>query len=146
MFPRPTRPSRGRLLTAAYYTAVGSCLLATALTYVYVGAGARELNPVLAAGIDRFGLWAALLARTVVVVACYWAYALFVARGFRGAVAFAWSGAAIHLLDATHDLRVAVAAGPMGDPGAGLALLLVCSACVGLVGRPPWLGDGVDDR
>lgn len=146
MFPRLSLPSARRLLVATYLTAIASSLVSTALTYVYVGAGARELNPVLVAAIDQFGIWLALLLRTLVVVGCYWVYALFVSWGLPGSVGFAWSGAVIHLADAGHDARVAVTAGPVGDPGTRLAALLALCLAVGLVFRPPWLERGRCDR
>lgn len=137
MLPRLSLPPARRLLTAAYLTAFLSSLVSTSLTYVYVGAGARELNPVLAALIAELGLWLALLFRTLVLVGCYWLYTFLAAQRLTGAVTFAWSGAAIHLLDAGHDLRVAFLAGPRGDFGEDLVLLLLVCLTVGLVLRPP---------
>lgn len=137
MLPRHSLPSARRLLLAAYLTAVASSLVSTALTYVYVGAGARELNPVMVALIDGLGLWLALLLRTLVIVGCYWGYALLASGGFRSAVAFAWSGATVHVMDAGHDVHVALAAGPVGDPGTSIAALLLVCLAVGLLLRPP---------
>lgn len=137
MLPRHSLPSVRRLLLASYLTAVASSLVSTALTYVYVGAGARELNPVMLALIDGVGLWLALFVRTLVIVSCYWGYAIMATGGFRSAVGFAWSGAVVHVLDAGHDLRVALAAGPVGDPGESIAVLLLVCLGVGLLFRPP---------
>jgi hypothetical protein len=135
---RPGRPFR-----AAYAVALGASLVSSWLTTVYVGAGAVELNPVVRWLIDTLGFGGMVVARGLVLVAAYWGY---LALGLLGArrrlvVGFAWLGAAVHVLDAAHDLREAVTAGwlPAIEPLAVTAPVLVAALLGGLL-RPRLAG------
>lgn len=126
----------------AYLTALVGGLLSAWLTYTYVGAGARELNPVLRVVIAAIGLEAMVFLKTVVVIVCFRGYSLLAAYCSPGTMlAFAWTGAMVNAADAVHDTSVALAAGwpPSADVLVGGSLLLVCAA-LGVVFRPRRVG------
>lgn len=131
--------SLGRLFTGAYFLTLVGTLTSGWLTYIYVGAGARELNPVIVALINLVGFEAMVLVRVVVVVVCFHAYSSLATSFSPGLIlAFAWLGAWVHLLDAAHDIGVVLGSGWFPTGRVGLAtLLLVVSIVVGLWFRPP---------
>lgn len=137
-----------RAFVAAYATTLAGIAVSGGLTYLYVGPGVRELNPVTGGLIARFGPGGMVAARFLVVVATFWGYHLL--RGYWPAltVAFAWIGALIHLVDAVHDARIALlaaAAGfdPVGDVAACLVVLAAGTAA-GILLRPPASPDSTD--
>lgn len=126
---------------AAYATTFASALVSGGLTHLYVGPGVRELNPVTHGLIAWLGPGGMVAARFFVVIAAFWGYHLLRGRWPVLTVAFAWIGALIHLLDAIHDARVALAAAeigfvPVGDVPALLVVLAVGTAA-GILLRPP---------
>lgn len=83
----------------------------TVLTYRFVGAGARELNPVMRALIDVVGLDGMIVVKMALLVSAYWAYAWLRQHvPPRVITAAAWAAALIHLTDGVHDARVALRA------------------------------------
>lgn len=83
----------------------------TVLTYRFVGAGARELNPVMRALIDVVGLDGMIVVKMALLVSAYWAYAWLRSRAPSTVLtAAAWAAALIHLGDGLHDARVALRA------------------------------------
>lgn len=122
-----------------YAVALAAGMVSAVLTYRYVGAGARELNPVMRAIIAAVGLRAMVVVKVGLLVAAYWAYAwLRSETSGRVVAAAAWLGALIHLADAVHDLRVAVQAPiapPVSLPDVGL---FVAAAVAGVVLWPRW--------
>lgn len=115
-------------------------VLASLLTLCYVGGGVPESNPVIAALAARVGLHATVALRTLVLVACFWGYAV-VARALsvpRLATTFGWLGAAVNLLDAAGNAFAALHLGPPPAPVAASGWFLL-GALFGaaLLARPP---------
>jgi hypothetical protein len=128
-----------RLYAGAYFTTLTSALLSGWLTYTYVQAGARELNPVMLALIATLGIEAATLVKVGVVVTCFHGYSFL--AGYCSppvVVGFAWLAAAVHLADAAFDLGVAVTTGwiPLYNATVGGALVLAVGG-LGVLFRPP---------
>ena len=126
---------------AAYATTFVGVAVSGGLTYLYVGPGVRELNPVTYGLIAWFGPGGMVAARFLVVIAAFWGYHFLRGQWPVLTVAFAWIGALIHLLDAVHDARVALTAAeigfvPVGDIPALLVVLAV-GAVAGILLRPP---------
>lgn len=134
--------------TAAYAATFAGVVVSGGLTYLYVGPGVRELNPVTHGLIAWFGPGGMVAARFLVVIAAFWGYHLLRGQWPVLTVAFAWIGALIHLLDAIHDARVALAAAeigfvPVGDVPALLVVLAV-GTVAGILLRPPTSPDSTD--
>jgi hypothetical protein len=133
-------PASRRTFGTAYWTALAGSLVSSALTYAYVGGPARELNPVLRGVIGMAGLEVMVLVKIVAALGGYWGYYLLgrVTGRVRVATALAWVSAVVYLLDALHDLRVALLAGPP-NPVAVLpgVLLVLLATWVGVTFRPP---------
>lgn len=129
------RPDRS--FRTAYAVALGACLVTSWLTHVYVGAGATELNPVVRWSLAAVGHPATTLARALVLILAYWCYlGLWLAGASRSlVVGFAWLGAAVHVLDAAHDLRQALLAGvlPPFDPWSVTVPVLLAGLLGGLL-------------
>jgi hypothetical protein len=81
-----------------------------------------------------------VLVKIVAALGGYWGYYLLgrVTGRVRVATALAWVSAVVYLLDALHDLRVALLAGPP-NPVAVLpgVLLVLLATWVGVTFRPP---------
>lgn len=138
---RLRRVDSDRAFAAAYAATLASVLVSSGLTYLYVGPGVRELNPVIRGLIAWFGPGGMVAARFLVVIAAFRGYHLLRGHWPDLVVAFAWVGALVHLLDAAHDARVAVAATavgfvPAGDVG-GCLFVLAVGAVAGILLRPP---------
>lgn len=132
----PTRSAHA--YRAAYAVALAGSLVSAGLTYVYVGNGARELNPVVRAIIATGGLEAMVLVKTGVIIGCYHGY-VYLAPPLspRLVVGFAWLGSLFNLGDALYDLSVATRVGvpPLADVLAGSSLVLMATA-LGVALRP----------
>ncbi|WP_255198784.1 hypothetical protein [Halorarius litoreus] len=127
------------LYTGAYAATLAGTLVSGWLTYIYVGAGARELNPVIVALIALVGFEWMVLVKVAVVVVCFHAYSLLATATSTGLVlGFSWLAAWIHLFDAAHDIGVALLAGWIPADRIALAtLLILVGLVVGLLFRPP---------
>lgn len=124
-----------RLYAGAY---LASSLVSGWLTYSYVGAGARELNPIVAMLVETLGAEPMVLVKVVVVVLGFHGYSLLAAKlSLEGVVGFAWVAALVHVLDALYDVGVALLSGwvPLGGLLVG-GVLLVAGAVLGIVFRP----------
>jgi hypothetical protein len=136
----PVEPASRRTFGAAYWTALAGCLVSSALTYAYVGGRARELNPLLRGVIGTAGLEVMVLVKIVAALGGYWGYYLLgrVTGRVRVATALAWVAAVVYLLDALHDLRVALSAGLPNRmavlPG---VLVVLLATWAGVALRPP---------
>jgi hypothetical protein len=126
------------LYAGAYAVTLAGTLVSGWLTYLYVGAGARELNPVIVALVDAVGFEWMVLVKVAVVVVCFRAYSFLARVTAPGPVlGFAWLAASIHLFDAAHDVGVVLDAGWLPADRLALATLLVVAGLVaGLVLRP----------
>lgn len=133
-------PASRRTFGAAYWAALAGCLVSSALTYAYVGGPARELNPVLRGVIGMAGLEVMVLVKIVAAIGGYWGYYLIgrVTGRVRVATALGWVSAVVYVVDALHDFRVALMAGPPNPidvlPG---ILLVLLATWAGIVLRPP---------
>lgn len=133
-------PRSRRTFGAAYAAAFAGCLVSSALTYAYVGGPARELNPVLRTVIGAVGLEWMIVVRVAVAVGGYWGYYLLgrLSGRERTAVALGWVTALVYVADGLHDLRVALAAGPVVPVEIAIGVALAALAgWVGVVFRPP---------
>lgn len=127
-----------RVYRAAYAAALAGSLASAGLTYVYVGNGARELNPVVRAIIASVGLEGMVLVKTAIIVGCYHGYVRLVPPvSPQVMVAVAWVGSMVNLANGVYDLSVAVRAGvpPLGDALTGV-LLVVAAGLLGVALRP----------
>lgn len=127
-----------RLYAGAYLTTLASALVSGGLTYAYVQAGARELNPVMLALIAAVGIETATLLKIAVVVGCFHGYSLLASYCSPAlVVGFAWLAASIHVADAVFDLGVALLAGWVPVDGAVVGgVLVVAGGVLGLLFRP----------
>lgn len=138
--PRPPSRAMQYFFGVAYGLGVAAALTSAALTAVYVAGGARELNPVVGHLLSTVGPVAAVPLKVAVVVACFWAYAW--ASRFVGSAdrwtAFVWVGTLIQLVDAIHDVVVAVQAGPpsLALDVVALSVVVAVSALAAAVLRP----------
>lgn len=113
----------------AYAVALAGSLASAGLTYVYVGNGAHELNPVVRAIIAVGGLEAMVMVKTAVVIGGYHGYVHLVPPlSPRLVVGFAWVGSLFNLGDALYDLRVALRAGGVPFADVLAATVLVAGA------------------
>ena len=125
----------------AYTATFAGVVVSGGLTYLYVGPGVRELNPVTYGLITWLGPGGMVAARFLVVIAAFWGYHFLRRQWPVLTVAFAWIGALVHLLDAIHDARVALAAAEMGFVPVGdvpaLLVVLTVGTVAGILLRPP---------
>lgn len=139
--PDGARVDPDRAFAAAYASALAGVLVSSGLTYLYVGPGVRERNPVTAALLAWLGPGGMVAARVLVVVVAFWGYHLLRGTWRDLPVAFAWVGALVHLLDAAHDVRVVARATAVGFvPAADVVaclLVVAVSLVAGVLLRPP---------
>lgn len=123
-----------------YAAALFGGLVSTALTHLYVGAGASELNPVMRTVIAAVGLDAMVVVKTVVLVGGYWGYCWLRGRTPSFLVTgFAWGSSVLYVADAVHNIRVALAAPVFVPVGHAEVVLFATAATAGLVFWPRWL-------
>lgn len=143
MTPARQSPPRARhalgTFQVAYAVALCASLCTSWLTHVYVGAGARELNPVTRWLIAGIGLDGTVVVRSLLLIACYHAYGWIDALtgGSVSLAGFGWIGALVNVLDAAHDLGVVLLARqfPASLAPTPTAIVLVMGV-VGLLLRP----------
>lgn len=130
----------------SYRAALAASVLASLLTLLYVGGGVPESNPVVASLIARIGLLETMVLRTLVLVGCFWAYAV-VARAVgrpRLATAFGWLGALVNLLDAGGNVLAAAVVGvPPGSVTPSAALFVAALFPLAAALRPPGPGESL---
>lgn len=122
-----------------YAAALSGGFVSTALTHLYVGAGASELNPVMRALIAAVGLDAMVVVKTTVLVVGYWGYCWL--RGLTRSslvTGFAWASSMLYVADAVHNIRVVLAAPVLVPVEHAEAVLFATAVLAGLVFWPRW--------
>lgn len=122
-----------------YAAALLGGFVSAALTHLYVGAGASELNPVMRRLIATVGLDAMVVVKTVVLVGGYWGYCWLwgIARSYL-VTGFAWGSSMLYVADAVHNIRVALTAPILVPVDHAEVVLFGTVALAGLIFWPRW--------